>query len=116
LAGVLLKEDPKKNSIEINELDYKAKKAEQNYKKHADEWAMRAVRDADYEPLDQRSADKINKLKNSEKRRLARFENKTKTKGWSLDRIEIERQKEQEKMDLELADYFGLGRSHELER
>jgi hypothetical protein len=115
LVAILTKDDQQKNAKAISVLKHKTRKAEQDYKKQAAEWSARAVRDDDYQPLDQRSADKIDKMKKAEQRQWARFEVKAKTKGWSLDRIEKERQHLREEMDLELGDYFGLDLDYDLE-
>jgi hypothetical protein len=116
LANILIEEDHKKNLIEITRLKHKARKAEQAYKKQVAEWNVCAVRDDDYEPLDQRSADKIDKMKKAEQRRWARLEDKAKANNWSLNKIEKERQNLMEEMNFELDDYFGLDRGHDLER
>jgi MobA/MobL family len=108
LANILIEEDHKKNIIEITRLKHKARKAEQSYKKQADEWSMFAIRDNDYEPLDQKSALKIEKIKAREQKAWARFEAKALNNDWSSDKIARETQRLIEELDIALKNEFGL--------
>jgi hypothetical protein len=110
LANILIEEDHKKNLIEITRLKHKARKAEQSYKKQADEWSMFAIRDNDYEPLDEKSALKIEKIKAREQKSWARFEAKALNNDWSSDKIAREKQRLIEELDMALRNEneFGL--------
>jgi len=108
LANILIEEDHKKNLIEITRLKHKARKAEQSYKKQADEWSMFAIRDNDYEPLDEKSALKIEKIKAREQKSWAIFEAKALNNDWSSDKIAREKQRLIEELDMALMNEFGL--------
>jgi hypothetical protein len=108
LANILTEEDHQKNLIEITRLKHKARKAEQSYKKQADEWSMCAIRDEDYEPLDEKSALKIEKIKAREQKAWARFEAKVLNNDWSSDKIARETQRLIEELDIALRNEFGL--------
>ena len=108
LANILTEEDHKKNLIDITRLKHKARKAEQSYKKQADEWNVCAVRDEDYSVLDEKSALKIEKIKAREQKSWARFEAKALNNGWSSDKIARETQKLIEELDIALKNEFGL--------
>jgi hypothetical protein len=116
LAGILAEEDHRENAKSIVVLKHEARKAEQDYKKYAAKWDLCAVRDDDYKPKNERSANKIDKMKKTEEKRWAKFEDKVKANGWSLDKIERERQNLQSEMDLQLDEYFGLNlnRCHDM--
>ena len=115
LADILAEQDHKENAKNIIVLKHEARKAEQDYKNYGAKWDLCAVRDDDYKPKNERSANKIDKVKQAEKKRWAKFEEKVKANGWGLDKIERERQNLQSEMDLELDDYFGLTQSYGLE-
>jgi ATP-dependent exoDNAse (exonuclease V) alpha subunit len=107
-ASVLADEDLQKNANEIAALKHEARKAGREYKQYADEWDFHAVRDSDYSPRDQKSADKINKFREREKSQWSFFAVKAEKNGWSPSRIEKERQALKERMDQQLAFDFGL--------
>jgi hypothetical protein len=108
LANILIEEDHKKNLIEITRLKHKARKAEQSYKKQADEWSMFAIRDNDYAALDEKSALKIEKIKAHEQKSWAKFEAKILNNAWSSDKIARETQRLIEELDIALKNEFGL--------
>jgi len=115
LASILENEDYQKNFYEIVELKCKAEKAEKDYKKQAVEWSMCAVRDDDYQPIDQRSANKINKLKKTEQKKWAELEDQVKENDWSSEKIQKESQKLQKKMNQKLEREFDLDRGRDRE-
>lgn len=118
LAGILEEEDHHKNFYKIVDLKYNAEKAEKDYKKQAVKWSICAVRDDEYkpiQPIDQKSADKIDKMKKAEQKKWAELEDQAKENGWSSEKIQKESQKLQNKMDKKLERYFGLDRGHDRE-
>jgi MobA/MobL family len=108
LAGILTEVDRNKNAYDIAILKHEAKNADQKHKECEDELNSRAVRDDDYKPRDQRSADKVDKMKKAEKEKWSKFEDEAKNNEWSEDRYKQERQKLQEKMDRQIAYDFDL--------
>lgn len=115
LAGILEEQDHQKNFYKIVDLKHESKKAEKDYKKQAAKWNMCAVRDDSYHPIDQKSADKIDKIKKAEQKRWAELEEQSKENGWGSEKIEKESQKLQKKMNQKLERAFGLDRGHDLE-
>lgn len=115
LAGILEEEDHHKNFYKIVDLKYNAEKAEKDYKKQVVKWSICAVRDDDYQPIDQKSADKIDKMKKAEQRRWAELEEQAKENDWSSEKIQKESQKLQKKMNQKLESKFALNRSRDLE-
>jgi len=76
---------------------------------------MCAVRDDDYQPIDQRSANKINKLKKTEQKKWAELEDQVKENDWSSEKIQKESQKLQKKMNQKLEREFDLDRGRDRE-
>ena len=111
LTGILVEEDPQKNANEIYALQINTKSASQAYKRCADEWNYRAVRDGNYTPFNKESADKINKIKEIENKKWADFAVKAEKNGWSPLRIEKESQTLQSILDQQLAVHFGIALS-----
>jgi hypothetical protein len=115
LIGILEEEDHQENFYKIVDLKHETKKAEKEYKKQAGKWSMCAVRDNDYQPIDQKSADKIDKMKKTELKKWVELENQAKENAWSSEKIQKESQKLQKKMNQKLEREFGLDRGHDLE-
>ena len=115
LVAILTEQDNRKNAKVINALKHQARKAERDYKKQAAEWSVCAVRDDDYEALDEKSMLKIEKIKASEQKIWARFEAKALNNAWSSDKIARETQKLIKELDLALRYEFGLELDYGLE-
>lgn len=115
LAGILEEEDYQKNFYKIVDLKHESKKVENDYKKQVAKWSVCAVRDDSYQPVDKKSADKIDKMKKTELKKWAELENQAKENSWSSEKIEKESQKLQKKMNQKLEREFGLDRGHSLE-
>ena len=107
-AGILEEKDPKKHVNEIAASKHRSRKASREYQKCVSEWHARAVRDSDYSPTDQKSADKVKEMKAVEEKKWFDFAVKAAKNGWSPSRIDRERQTLQKRLDHELASSFGL--------
>ncbi|MGJ0491164.1 MobQ family relaxase [Methylobacter sp.] len=107
-ASFFEEEDPRKYVNEIAASEHRARKAGREYQQCVSEWNRRAVRDSYYSPTGPESADKVNEIQATEKKRWSDFAVKVEKNGWSLSRIEKESRILQERLDRELESSFGL--------
>jgi hypothetical protein len=107
-VSVLAEEDPQKNVNEIAASQHRARKAGRDYQTYIAEWNSRAVREEGDVPIDPKSADKVQAMREAEHKAWFDFAVKAEKNGWSPARIEKESQILQKKLDHELASNFSL--------
>lgn len=121
LAGVLVEEDKTANAHEISQLGYLATRARSEYDEYLKQWAIKAVRDDDYDYrcLDEKIVAMVERIKKAEQKYWVRFNDRVKTNGWSDGKIAKQQQQQQhlvQVLDSELASHFGLDRGFAFER